>query len=567
MLACVLSGGLALHAPGLAGRQSLAAGESAAGCTSLVDNIPDLWCDSVCATAPDTESCKPVCKCPAVAKKTKQQQQQQGQQQQGQQGQQGKKQQQAAAASPAPVPGAQQAGVATNKCKSKVIMVGADWCDGTCLADPTTQTCVDSCDCPGSPTGTKKQEVPDVPVVPAVPDVPAVPVVPVPPADAEVDPKKQCKAIAENLPDEWCQSVCAGQPSAGDCTQLCNCPCDAACKASEKMKKEGEPAPPNPRILGGWTDCGSTSGLPSKLSDRTLQRLSKSDWGNNKAPPANCTREEEQALQFKDVLEERGRDPSYSHDWGATAILPGRFGGPEIAPIYGTGDDYKYYWLTYGGEDTDSRSWMDTAEDDIQRAGATGAAFDIEGGVTPADMNKWIKSMRKKHPHWTYVYIPQAHDDMVKYDAKNGPDFVAPMLYYSNYNSYPDLDVSKTGNQKNEAMYALLKLKQGGWPASRTILTYQSFDAARVFAAEGKKHTLLPFLGKLLGNFSVQTRVYGETFTVQGPYAGVLGWPAQCAEGDRRCWPDADKANMNEVMKGAKESGVHFKVPNGQGHF
>ena len=52
-------------------------------------------------------------------------------------------------------------------------------------------------------------------------------------------------------------------------------------------------------------------------------------------------------------------------------------------------------------------------------------------------MNKWIKSMRKKHPHWTYVYIPQAHDDMVSYDPKNGPDFVAPMLYYSNYNSYP----------------------------------------------------------------------------------------------------------------------------------
>ena len=115
--------------------------------------------------------------------------------------------------------------------------------------------------------------------------------------------------------------------------------------------------------------------------------------------------------------------------------------------------------------------------------------------MTPADMNKWIKSMRKKHPHWTYVYIPQAHDDMVSYDPKNGPDFVAPMLYYSNYNSYPvspqpypraspnpkpspipnpnphprpyphpdqGLDISHTGNQKNEAMYALLKLKQVG---------------------------------------------------------------------------------------------------------
>ena len=74
MLACVLSG-LALHAPGLAGRKSLSAGEPAAGCTSLVDNIPDLWCDSVCAPDPASESCKPVCKCPAAAKASKQQQQ------------------------------------------------------------------------------------------------------------------------------------------------------------------------------------------------------------------------------------------------------------------------------------------------------------------------------------------------------------------------------------------------------------------------------------------------------------------------------------------------------------
>ena len=373
MLACVLSG-LALHAPGLAGRKSLSAGEPAAGCTSLVDNIPDLWCDSVCAPDPASESCKPVCKCPAAAKASKQQQQQQQQeQQQQQQEEQGQKQQQAVA-SPAPVPGAQQEGPATNKCKSKVIMVGADWCDTTCLADPSTQTCVDSCDCPGSPKGTKKQEVPDVPAVPEVPAVPAVPAVPIPPADTEVDPKKQCTAIAENLPNEWCQSVCGAKPNDGDCAKLCKCPCDAACKAVEKMKEEGDPPPPNPRILGGWTDCGDTSGLPLKLSNRTLQRLNKADWGQKKPPP-NCTREEEQALQFKDVLEERGRDPSYSHEWGATAILPGRFGGPEIAPIYGTGDDYKYYWLTYGGEDTDSRSWMETAEDDIKRAGASGATY------------------------------------------------------------------------------------------------------------------------------------------------------------------------------------------------
>ena len=35
----------------------------------------------------------------------------------------------------------------------------------------------------------------------------------------------------------------------------------------------------------------------------------------------------------------------------------------------------------------------------------------------------------------------------------------------------------------------------------------------------------------------------------------MLGWPAQCGEDDQRCWPDADKANLEEVQKGAQESG------------
>ena len=48
---------------------------------------------------------------------------------------------------------------------------------------------------------------------------------------------------------------------------------------------------------------------------------------------------------------------------------------------------------------------------------------------------------------------------------------------------------------------------------------------------------------------------------MQGPYAGVLGWPAQCGMGDGRCWPEADQSNLNAVMDGAKEVGVHFKQP------
>ena len=260
-----------------------------------------------------------------------------------------------------------------------------------------------------------------------------------------------------------------------------------------------DPPPPNPRILGGWTDCGDGSGitsLESRMGQTRRFRLKVKGWGQPKGPPPNCTREEEQALMFKDVMAQRGREPSYSHEWGATAILPGKFGGGTLAPIHGVATDYRYFWLTFGGEDTDSTSWMDTAENDIVKAGAHGAAFDIEGGVTPKDMHEWIQDMRAKHPTWTYVYIPQAADKMVAY-TDDGPDYVAPMLYYSNHNSYPALDISKN-NEKSESINALLKLHKAGWPASRTILTYQSFDAcrSRVHGDNG----LLPLLGKLMGD-------------------------------------------------------------------
>ena len=99
--------------------------------------------------------------------------------------------------------------------------------------------------------------------------------------------------------------------------------------------------------------------------------------------------------------------------------------------------------------------------------------------------------------------------------------------------------------------------RDAGWPNTRTILTYHSFDAYRT-----RNTPELPSApGRLMGNHNVTVNTYpGEPpFELSGPYAGVLGWPAQCASGDRRCWPDADKDNLVEVMKGAREYGVHFK--------
>ena len=64
--------------------------------------------------------------------------------------------------------------------------------------------------------------------------------------------------------------------------------------------------------------------------------------------------------------------PSYRADWGATAILPGKFGKDEVAPI--AAGKYAYKWVTVGGQDTDSSNWEETAERDIINAGARGCA-------------------------------------------------------------------------------------------------------------------------------------------------------------------------------------------------
>ena len=124
--------------------------------------------------------------------------------------------------------------------------------------------------------------------------------------------------------------------------------------------------------------------------------------------------------------------------------------------------------------------------------------------------------------------------------------------------------VGTFGRGGGESLHALKGLKEAGWPASRTILTYQSFDAARIRTGGDKKTKMTPnrhllkLLGKLLGNHSIESKTWGSAFKLQGPYAGVLGWPAQCGKGDMRCWPEADEANLKEVIEGARTVGVEF---------
>ena len=380
---------------------------------------------------------------------------------------------------------------------------------------------------------------------------------------------ERCKGLVSWATNLWCNQACKPAPFEKYCQDVCDCP-------NPNLRVANDPPPPEPRIIGGWTDCGEDSGIANSFQRAWVHHKPRNNRTRLEVPRTqNCTRDEESIVgvlpaqspdnEWIGMGMGRGvrRDPSFHHTWGANAILPGRFGGGSVAPFVGKAKDYNYFWLTFGGQGTKSQDWATTAEQDVIDAGARGAAFDMEGGVQRDAVFKWITEMRPKHPDWTYVHVPQAHDSPIPYKPENTglPDFVAPMLYYSNFDSYPEMDISKKGIRENvagegvnEAKYALLRLKKAGWPASRTILTYQSFDAARM-RTDGDT-SLMPFLGRLLGDFSVETKVYGEPLQLQGPYAGVLGWPAQCGEGDYRCWPEADRTNVKQLLKGARLAGV-----------
>jgi len=259
--------------------------------------------------------------------------------------------------------------------------------------------------------------------------------------------------------------------------------------------------------------------------------------------------------------------PSFQLKWGANAVLPGKFGDGDISPTDDSGE-YLYKWVTFGGQNSRfndiaagngnwAEDWEATAEQDILDAGGTGCAFDEEGGVDVEDVegktSKFIKNMRKKHKNWTFLYVPTCGGTINKYDPENGgPDYVAPMMYNTNHNSYPAMDLS-VKPASNFIVDCITMIHRAGWPPARTILTYQSFDSYRV-----KDDSNLPFLlGQLLGNHSL-TLPRGEV--LRGPYAGVLGWPAQCGAGDGRCWPEVDRINTEAVRAGMKESNNYKEV-------
>jgi hypothetical protein len=343
-----------------------------------------------------------------------------------------------------------------------------------------------------------------------------------------------CASISEMASDDFCNTGCSNIPP--NCPEdLCKCP--EAAESALSVAGRPELKAPEPRIIGGWTNC------PEEAGGNGLENESE-DYLINYSHELCHQEEEDGEGEGHQPFADNTWGPSFKGSWGANAILPGKFGKDDVAPIE-QGHNYRYHWVTVGGQGTDSADWQDTAEEDIINQGAKGCAFDEEGGVSADDAAPWIQEMREKHPSWSFVYVPECGAEISQYDPDNGsPDYIAPMMYNSNHDSYPRMDLSI----KPESPFVaecLTKVHQAGWPAARTILTYQSFDVYRT----RKESELMKLFGQLLNKKSI-TLPSGEV--LQGPYAGALGWPSQCGAGDLRCWPAADEANLKVLLKAYK---------------
>ena len=307
--------------------------------------------------------------------------------------------------------------------------------------------------------------------------------------------------------------------------------------------KPTPPTPSAPFIFGGWLNC------TENCASSTI-----APPGGTPAPCSNCSA----PCPDGGPPNPSTWGPSFLSSWpGINTVAPGKFGADKVAP-YDKSGSYKHKWITVGGAGTNSSNWSDTVLQDVKAAGANGIAFDIEG-LSLASAIDWIG--KNKNLGLTYVVVPQAGaegDVGAAGGSKLGFDFVAPMLYYSNGDSYPNMDITAGSGNSADCLNKLINI--AGWPPSKIILAYQSYDAART-----KSTKLLQLFGYLMQKNSLYTvKYWGGTCAadsksgcvrLKGPFAGVLGWPAQCGGACKPCWPEIDKANSSIIWKSYLDKG------------
>ena len=146
---------------------------------------------------------------------------------------------------------------------------------------------------------------------------------------------------------------------------------------------------------------------------------------------------------------------------------------------------------------------------------------------------------RPKRPGLKYlVATPQASTTMP--GVSDGFTHVAPMMYTSN-TSYPQYDPFV---EPSFAGHDLNQLITNGWKPSQLIFTYQSYSASNYNGAE-QMFQKMASACTTTKPFTLTS--WGAQNKFQGPFGGMLGWPAQLDKAP--CQPLLDIKNLKLILK------------------
>jgi hypothetical protein len=230
-------------------------------------------------------------------------------------------------------------------------------------------------------------------------------------------------------------------------------------------------------------------------------------------------------------------EDSWAEEWGINTVMPGKFGDASKNPGNFPKGNLKNVWITPGGENVSTQTYVQDTKDEIAQGNANGIAIDLEGSLqgqeSVFDDNGALANVAKNN-----VLIPlgdASQDYYTTNSAANHPNvqYIAPMMYAGtvSYDCDPQDGTKCTqgGTQYGADYYQEMMLKNylAGWPESKTILTFQSYAAQKTDAARKTAQKVMCNFSKLSQGIAVT--INGTTFGGEGKkYAGIAGWPAGC---------------------------------------
>lgn len=285
-------------------------------------------------------------------------------------------------------------------------------------------------------------------------------------------------------------------------------------------------------------------------------------------------------------------------EWGCNTILTGRFAnifgclGPDDPnwndrryPIIS--NDYKHIIYTLGGAaepDTIPPGYITDSEvitgnitpstnnDLIKLAKKytidrgfklTGLCFDVESGgkYSQTDIVTWLKEWGNNTRDilnnlkdkgnlpdiTTLILVPDATTTygFIDCDILKLFTHIAPMAYSNNNNSYPDYDYFAGKSSGGEGNYLDIKkvIDTCNMKPNQFIFTFQSFAAS----SYSGQTNMFQNMARGLDYVSVTSTQKGGSVTVNGPFGGILGWPAQVNGEACTTGGDKDQSNMKII--------------------